>query len=798
MFINYIRIAYRNLVKNKSYAVINIAGLAISMAACLMIGLFVQQEKSFDNIQGKENIYRLNEYVHYDGAAPQLSAAIGPPIAPFLKNNNPSIKNFARALPAIPDIYPTVQLAYRDKKLGIKNMLCVDSSFATMFGLKVLKGDKSQFLHERNSIVLTEKLATTIFGKEEALHQPLAMHTGDSVLYLTVSHIIANFPENAHLQADALVAIPGALRNGYETNYGVMLGPAYLQLQPGANMAQTEALLTSAIHEKNKFIDMRLQPLTRVHASSMNINYDYLNYNRIDGSYIKIFILIAIAIFTIACINFINLTVAISGYRGKEIAMKKILGARRFQLVLQVITEISLPVLAALLLAILLSSICIPLLNNIIDRNMQADILFSAPLLGVYGLILLFTTFIAGCYPAWLISSATISNVLKTKLLLGQSRTSLRNILVTGQFIIAIVFIISPVIFLKQLRYMRNKDLGYSYSQVIKLPINTALAGKLSVANTALQKIKGVEAVTNGFIDLGTNDGSLFGIDYASPDGNGIKQASVNFENAGAGFVHFFGMKIVSGKDLAKNSGASEYLVNETLARQLGYRHPVGMQLNLSGGWPAGVIVGVVKDFNYSSLHSKIEPLVINSVDFVNAWKKQLYVKISTAETARTLHAVEAVIKSLSADPTLSSTFMDEHFKKVYKSDQQAGVLVSIIGGLSIVLAAVGLLSLSAFIISKRTREIGIRKVMGASVKNILFMLSAEFLRLSIIAILVAFPLSWWALNKWLQGFAYRVSMGPEAFIVGGGAIFMLTIVIVSFQATRAALANPVKNLRTE
>ncbi len=798
MLKNYFKTALRNLNRNRSYTIINIAGLGAGIATCILIGLFVYNEISFDdNIPNKAHIYRLNEYVHYNGATPQLSAAIGPPIASFLKNNHPEIENYTRVFPATPTIYPSITLEYNGKKIKTSQMACADTSFASMFNVEIIEGDKSNFIRDKNSIVLTQSLASKIFGKVPALNKMLLLHTDDSTtVYAAISNIIADLPKTSHLQMEGLLPIPENFGYKLATNFGVLLGPTYLQLKPDININALQAKLTNTIHAKNQFIDMRLQPLEQVHTKSTDISYDFFNYNKIDGKYIKIFIIIALAIFIIACINFINLTIAIAGFRGKEIAVKKIVGARRIQIILQVLTETFLSVFIALLLSVLLAAVFLPFLNNILNRELGVSSLYQPKLIGIYAIILLGTTFLAGAYPAWLISSSKIDLILKSKILFGESRTTLRNILVTGQFAIAVIFIVSLIVFLKQLGFIQSKDLGYSYNQVIKVPLDMQSAAKLPVMRSELLKIKGVNDVTQGYMELGSN-GALFGIDYIAPNGEN-KQISVNFENAATNYLHFFGMKILAGRDFRKDNPANEYLINETLAKQIGYTNPVGKQINLSGGWPAGIITGVVKDFNYSSLHSKIEPLLISSFKDVPVWQKQLYIKVSTAGISNTLKEVEHTLKTISGDGNLGFEFLDEHFKKVYQSERQAGTMIAIIGGLAISIACLGLFSLAAFVIVRRTKEIGIRKVLGASVRDIVGSLSKDFIRLVIIAFIIASPIAWYAMNQWLQDFAYRITIQWWMFALAGILAILIALVTVSFQAIKAAIANPVKSLRTE
>ena len=795
---NYFKIAWRSLSRNKSYTIINIAGLAISIAACILIALFVVHEINFDNNVPKKNqVYRVNEFVHYDGTTPQLSAAIGPPIAPFLQANHSEIESFTRVLPAIPAIYASVVLEYEGKKIKPGQIVCTDTSFVSMFGIDIMEGNRNNFVRDEHSIVLTRSLAHKLFGKTSALNKMIVLHTTDSTsMNVVVSNVVEDFSNTSHLHdIEALLPITNSFEQSFSgNNYGILLGPSYFQLKPGVNPETLQKKLTKTLHNKNKFIDIRLQPLNQVHTGSVDVNYDFLNYQKMDGKYIQVFIIIAIAIFLIACFNFINLTIAIAGYRGKEIAIKKIIGAGKSQVIMQVFTEIFLLVLLAVLLSILLSTIFLPYLNVLLNRQLPIETLYDSRAILAYGIILLVTTLLAGFYPSLLIASTNVNQILRKKVLFTGSRTSLRNILVTGQFAIAIIFIISLIVFFKQLKFMRDKDLGYSYSQVIHIPLDVPAASKLPMLRSELMKIKGVADITNGYLELGGN-GSLFGINYMAPDGK-TTQVSANFENVAPNYTKFFGIKIITGRDVL-NDNANEYLINETLAKQIGYTNPVGKQIAMNGAGP-GRIVGVVKDFNYSSLYTKVEPLIIGSFSNVKTWEKQLYIKLATAEISNTLKHIETVWKSVSGEDKLDYQFLDEHFKEVYRAEQQTANMIGIIGGLSIIIACLGLFGLVAFVIVKRTKEISIRKILGASVTHITAKLSNEFVGLMLIAFFIASPVAWYFMNRWLQDFAYRVTIPWWVFFAAGIAALAIALFTVSFQAIKAALTNPVKSLRTE
>ncbi|MDO6429338.1 ABC transporter permease [Flavitalea sp. BT771] len=794
----YFKAAWRNLVYNRNYTVINIAGLGLAISACILIGLFVQNERSFDShIPNVSQVYRLNEYIHYDGTAPQVSAATGAPIARFCKDNHNEIERYTRVFPATPYIYPSVTLAYEGKKIKTNNIGCTDTTFAGMFGVTISEGDKQDFVRDRNSIVLTQNLATRLFGTQSALHKTLRMITDDStVRNVTVCNIIEELPASSHLQVEGLLPISDEFEKKFMgQSWGALLGPTYLRLRPGTDINTLQTRLTATLHSKNKFIDLQLQPVKKIHMASSDINYDYYNYNRVDGKYITVFMIIALAIFLIACCNFINLSIAIAAYRGKEIAVKKIMGAGRSHIFFQVLAETFIGVAGAVALSILLTAIFLPSMNDVVGRQIPVSNLYGWPVAGIYTAILLTTTLFAGLYPALLVSGSKINQALKSKVLFGGSRTSLRNVLVTGQFTIALFFIIGLTIFLRQLQFLGNKNLGYAYEQVMKAPLDVQGVSKLGILRSELLKIKGVSDISSGFMELG-GKGSLFGIEYLAPDGQ-RKNISVNFENGAANYAGFFGMKILAGRDFTRDNPNNEYLINETLAHKIGYKDPVGKEINLAS-FPPGRVVGVVQDFNYSSLHSGIEPLLISSINYVPVWKSQLYIKVSTSGIMSTVKEVTARLKAVTGDNTLEPQFLDEHFKRTYDSERNAGTIIAIIGVLAISIACLGLFGLAAFVIVKRAKEISIRKVLGASVAGVVMTLSRAFIRLVVIAFAIATPMTWWLINKWLQGFAYRIKIQWWMFALAGAVAVMIAFLTVGVLAIRAARSNPMKSLRTE
>jgi putative ABC transport system permease protein len=795
MLRNYLRSAWRHLSSHKAFALLNIGGLAIGIAACILIGLSVSYERSFDaNIPNKQNLYRVNEYAHYGGNPPYMAGNIGAPILPFVAADHPEIETYTRVIPSS-WIYSSTTLEHDGNSLKTGNLVCTDTAFATLFGLHFLEGSYARTI---NTIVLTRTLAQKLFGRESALHKTLTLKVDDTTRYaIAVAGVVEDFPATSHLQAEGMMPIPKSWDTGWAgKNWGMFPAAAYARLGPGADPNKLQDQLTATVHQHNSGIDLRLQPVTQLHTGSIDINFDYFNYKKVDGKYLRVFMIIGLAIFLIACCNFVNLTIALAAYRGKEVAVKKIMGARRRQLMVQVLSEAFLSTTFAIILSVGLVALFLPSLNDLLGRELSLASLHRWPVIGIYAAILIVTTLFAGLYPAILISSAKAQEALKSKVLFGGSRTGLRNILVTGQFTIAIVFIVSLIVFTRQLNYMQHKDLGYSFEQVYKVRLEARDQEKASLFRTELAKIPGVKAVAGGFFELGSSGGT-FGVDYLGADGKDQHEV-FNYENGTPNYAKFFGIKFVAGRDFTPGKPNNEYLINETLAKHLGYSDPIGKRIAVTS-FPQGTIVGVVKDYNFSSLHKKIEPLLIGSADYVPLWQRELYIKVSTAHLQTTIGAVDKTLRSLSVEnDKLTGQFLDEHFRQLYDADKQAGSMVAVIGSLAVLIACLGLLGLAAFIVAKRTKEIGIRKVLGASVANVIVHLSKSFLRLVGIAFLVATPITWVLANNWLEGFAYRIAVRWWMFGLAGLIAIGVAAGIVGFLALRAAAVDPVTSLRTE
>lgn len=802
MFKNYFKIAWRNIWKNKVYSAINIIGLAIGLAACIVIMLFVFYEKSFDAVHTK-NIYRLNEVQKFEGmVAPQNVALSMFPMGPTLVQEFPEIKNFTRS-----NAVEKYDFTYKDKTIIMPRVHRVDSTFLDMFAYKMIKGDRQTVLDEPRSIVLSQTSAKKIFGNEDPMGKTILVYSRDT-LNLKVTGIHENVPENSHLQFDALMSFNTIFRPQLMENWGGNWLVTYLELAPNTDIAALEKKFPEYLkrHMSNdnwKRYELFLQALPDVHANSSNITHDYQNFRKFDKSYTKVFSIIALIVLLIACINFMNLSTARSAERAREVGIRKSVGAQRFQLVLQFIGESIMLVLIALALAIGLVFAALPYIRNLSQRDLQLPI-FSDPglMLTIIGAAIA-VGIISGLYPAGYLSSFQPVKVLKGAIQSGKYKSSFRNFLVVLQFSGAVFLIIATVLALRQLNFMLSKDPGFDRDQVMTIPFANGTDRKYQVLKEQLLKntvIKGVTACQQG---LGNNlhqSGMVF-------RGNGQPERQVTSSRTivDYDYLNVYKIPVVAGRNFSSspNENGRTMIVNESLAKELlkdqkgaKIESLIGTQFGFGGMDTLPTIIGIAKDFNFNSLHHNIETLYIfNEKNFGYA---EMSVKIDGSRAKEAIAFVQSIWNKNVPEFPLQYTFLDDHFADMYLADSQVSEFVGILAGLAIIISCLGLFGLASFAAEKRIREVGIRKVLGASVQSIVTLLSGNFLKLVIIANLIAWPVAWYVLSNWLEDFAYRVDISWWVFAVTGLVSILIALATVSFQAIRAAISNPVKSLRSE
>jgi putative ABC transport system permease protein len=802
MIKNYFKVSLRNLWKNKGFSSINIFGLAVGIACSLLIFLFVKDENSYDRFhKDADNIYRVvKDFINDDGSLIP-DATTQSPLAAAMQAEMPEVAQVTRIRPNWGRGY---LIKYGEKKISEEKIYGIDSSFFDVFTFPFIQGNAKTAFKDVNSIVLTESSAKKIFGNENPVGKTVNV---DAFGDLMVSAVIRDVPANSHFHFDYLVSYrrqPG--KTPQLTSWNGYNDYTYVKLKPGSYVPAFVKKIQQ-LNDRNvekSYSKFYVQPLTDIHLTS-NLKWE-LEPNG-DKQYVYIFTLIALFIIVIAAINYMNLSTAKASVRAKEIGVRKVAGALRSSLVNQFLTESVVTCLFAAVLAIVLSQLLLPIVNDLTAKQLT---LFDGPglLYAIVGSLIL--GIVAGFFPALYLSSFKPIAVLKGLKLNDSGALNLRKVLVVVQFTISIVLIIGAVIISQQMHYLRSAKLGLDTEQVMVI----RNAGFLSVSDRGafrneLKQLPGVKEVTasNGFLPNG------FSTSRMSVKGS-TQQQQINFISVAYNFLDVMGVKVKEGRGFSTNFQADtlnngipggpleqtigSIILNETAVKELNLSSPIGKQILWGNDKDTNYyvnVVGVVHDFHFTSLRNEIKPFA-----FVAHPRPQgtWLVKLSGNNIPNTLKQIENKWKQFPSERALDYTFLDETFARLYLAEARfQKVFISLVI-LGIVIACLGLLGLATFAAQQRVKEIGIRKVLGASIPNIVQLLSRDFLKLVIIAFVIALPVGWYATNRWLQDFAYRVDIKWWVFLLAGLIAMLIAFVTISFQTIRAAVANPVKNLRTE
>ena len=820
MIKNYFKIAWRNLRKNKTFSVINIAGLAIGMAACLLILQYVSFELSYDRFnKNAADLYRVTNDRYQHGKLLQHGTITYSGVGPALRSDYPEVINNTRVEP-----FKEMVLTYGDKKIGEQSVLAVDNSFLSMFSYPITTGDGKDGLKNPNEVILTETLARKLFAITNNNFQPaigkLIVISRDSMPY-KVTAVCKDVPENSHLSFDLLVSYntlySGGNGNWKEANNDFTDSDFwhYIQLQHGTDYKKLEAKLT-AFSQKyfhgdkvsgsdEKFL---LQPLTRAHLYS---DYEYEIGKTGSATVVWGLFIIAVLIIIIAWVNYINLSTAKSMERAKEVGIRKVTGATRMQLIRQFLTESIIINLLALSIAIVLVVLVQNGFNNLIGHRLSMVYLLSTGLGGfgiTIGIIALMFIGIAGSafYPALILSAFRPILVLKGKFSTSAKGILFRKVLVVGQFSITVALIIGSFVVYKQIRYLNQQDLGMNLSQilVVKPPIltrwdSTFISRENSFKNelNQLPNVKG--ATVTGRI-AGDELSRAFNIQRT--DSNTESRFTMRNESVDADFINVYGIKLLAGRNFINTDFNSNWdklhniMINKTAAKQLGFNSTsgaIGKAIKVFGR--NYDIVGVINDVHQKSLRYPLEPTIyLPSYGTDNP----ISVKVDTKDVASTIASIKAKYQTFFPGNFFDYYFVDEKFNRQYSDDQLFGKVFGIFAGFAIFIACLGLFGLSLFATAQRTKEVGVRKVLGASVSNIVMLLSKDFIKLVLIALIIASPVAWFVMHNWLQDFAYRINIAWWVFALAGSLSVFIALATISFQAIKAAVANPVKSLRSE
>jgi putative ABC transport system permease protein len=809
MLRNYLKIAIRNLARHKFISFINLFGLTVGLTCCLLITAFIKHELSFDQQHPHpDETYRVTRSFNNPetGALSLNLSTVAPPFGPLLQNDFREIQSMTRFL-----LNGPTAIRYQDKMLTEQQVYFADDQFFNFFKVDMVSGSSSAALAAPYSLLMTDEMALKYFGTTDAVDKTLRVNLGDYFDF-KVAGIFKPFASNTHFHPDILLSFPtlnDTLIYGAEnlrTNWGNNSFFTYIRLPKSTNINQLEAkfpdFLNRHMHEggaykTSQWTSLALQQLTDIHLRS---HTDFEAEENGDIKRVYIFSAIALFILLIACINYMNLSTARSTLRAKEIGIRKVVGAERKEIMFQFLSESILISWIAMILAFLLSWSVLPWLNRTANLKLSMDILLEWRLILPILLVPFIVGILSGLYPSLFMSSFQPIRVLKGFLKVGGSGLSFRQTLVTVQFAISIVLIICTAVVITQMRYMQNKSLGFDRDHVVTLPYVTALNDKYEAFRT--------ELLTNSHIRNAGRSSRIptgrlldaMGASIHSGDSLAPVSSDVKYVAADPDFIQTYGVKILSGRGFSRDYSldTSAFLVNEAAARALGFKNNEDLiGKNFGYGGRRGKVIGVFNDFHFESMHQKIVPLVLLIPRNANNYGR-ISLKVSGANLASTLSYIEKTWKNFLPETPYQFTFLDENFSRLYAAEEKQRSLFTLFAGLAIFIACLGLFGLSAFAISQRIKEIGIRKVLGADVPTIVTLLSKDFLKLVLIAAIVAFPIAWFAMDKWLQDFAYRTSIHWWIFFLALMIATVVALFTISFQAIRAARRNPVKSLRTE
>jgi putative ABC transport system permease protein len=785
MLHNYFKVALRNIVRHKGYSFINITGLAIGMACCILILLWVQDELSFDRFhENAGDIHRVIQDINFADHSTTWAITQGP-LGPALKNDFPEIADMARFTRR------GMRLSYQerifDETLGM-----ADGSIFKMFTFPLLRGDPDTALADPFSLVLTEEMARKYFGEENPIGKILK---ADNRFDFKVTGILKEVPRNSHIRFDFLIPfIFGRELNYTVDRWGNSQFTTYVQLHKGVPASEVITKIARYLDEKptiEKDAALNLQPLTRIHLHS-HYEFDFASG---DITYVTIFSLVAFFILLIACINFMNLTTARSANRAREVGLRKVAGAYRSNLIRQFFGESMLLASIAFLLALVLVRLLLTPFNNLAAKELTLGVSSGgsvwAPLLG----IALLTGFISGSYPALFLSGFQPVRVLKGTMQSGARSSLFRKFLVVFQFSLTILLLICTLVVYHQLDYMRNKKLGYDKEHLVYMGMRGQMRAQFDAVKQELladPNILGVTASANVPTYGYSFSNSLWRWEGQDPDAEILMRAGF----VDVDFFETMGIELISGRDFSNEFSTDQngaVVVNEAAARAMGMADPVGRRLTLNKR--DSTIVGLVQNYHFRSLRQEIDPLILI---YSPPSSRILFVRLRGEDIPRSLAHIEKVWGKFAPGFDFSYRFMDEALDLLYRAEQRTGIIFRIFTLLAVLISCLGLFGLASYLAEQRTKEIGIRKVLGATVSHIVVLLSKDFTKWVVAANAVAWPVAYFAMHRWLQGFAYRISLPWWVFAVSALLAISIALLTVSYQSVKAAVANPADALKYE
>ena len=800
MFRNYLKIAFRNLLKYKAYSFINIFGLAVGITACIMILLYVNDELSYDkyNLKAKQ-IYRVCSRAVVQGR--ELNMAVSPaPLGAAFVSDFPEVIQYARLMPNA-----NMLIRYKNNVFNETRFFWADSTIFNIFTMPFILGDPKTALNQPNTVVLTESLAKKYFGNENPLNKIMKFEDGTPY---KVTGVTKDCPSNSHLHFDifaSMASIQAGKSNSWLNDnlytYIVLKKdasasalkkkfPGLVRKYAGPQVYQGLGILFDEWQKKGNAYGFFLQPLTSIHLHS---NLDEEVEPNSNIRYVYIFSIIALFILLIACINFMNLSTARSLTRSKEVGVRKVLGSKKSQLIKQFLIESFLLTFIAVLIAVILAEIFLPSFDNLAEKNLHTNYFHSLYAMPALLITIIVVGLISGSYPAFFLSSFQPSKILKGKTT-GTKGSWLRSGLVIFQFSISIILLTGTMIIYNQIKYIQEADLGFNKENVLVIQRAWALGTHTGTFKNELLKDPHILNASN------TNDlpgrqysTTVFKLENAPISQQYLMELITTDEN----YAKTMDIEIAKGRYFSKENPAdsSAVVINESAAKTFNMKDPVGRRIIFVGQNMTCTIIGVVKDFHLASLHEKIGPLVIYPRRGLTAY---LPIRISSNNMSQTISLIKDEWKKFVPDKPFEYFFLDEDLNRLYNSEQKTGEILTSFSLLAIFIACMGLFGLAAFTTERRTKEIGIRKVLGASVLGVIFILSKDFTKWVLLSNIIAWPVAYYFMNKWLQDFAYRIEINWLLFIIAGLLTLVIALLTISIQSIRAAMANPVKSLRYE
>jgi predicted permease len=789
MIQNYFKIAFRNLLKSKTFSAINVLGLALGMACSLMIMLWIRDERAVDAFHAnKDQLYRIYMREYFSG---KVQGVIWTPglLAEELKKSVPEIEM------STPYSWTAQQTFSVGDKIHKQATNWASADFFKMFSYKLLQGTAEGALHDRGDIAISRNMAEAFFGSPEAA-------VGKAIRYdnrkeMTVSAVFENIGANSSLQFDCLMTWDAYVDdNGWTKDWRNTDPLTLFKLRKDADPAKVEAKLLHLLDKTKRDegkpykTQLAMQPFHEYYLNS-TIKDAKMDGGRIE--YVRLFSFVAVFILLIACINFMNLATARSSRRAKEVGVRKVVGAMRSMLAGQFMGEALLIATLSAILAVVLVVLLLPAFNSLTSKQIVMP--YSEPMFwGIIAGLLAATGLLAGSYPAFFLSSLNPVRILKGALKFDSSSVWVRQGLVVFQFALSVILIVGMIIIYRQVGFVQSKNLGFDRENLVYFPIEGELLNKFDLLKEQLSQVAGVKLVSNMTATPASNGNGTEGITWPGSDPN----AQVRFTPVGVGydFTKTMNLKMAAGRDFSKDfpTDSLAVVVNETAVKVMGLKEPVGSVINW--GKTKVHIVGVLKDFHFQSLHTAIRPLIA-SLDARHPQGSAI-IRIQAGKTPETLAAIERICRKLNPNVPFTYAFTDQEYARQYQSEQIVGKLAGYFAFLAIFISCLGLFGLAAFTAEQRTKEIGVRKVLGASVTGIVGLLSKDFLKLVVMAIVLASPVAWYIMKQWLQGFAYQIDIEWWMFALAGLIAVLIAVFTISFQSVKAAMVNPVRSLKSE